>query len=104
PRPNVGAGETESWITFENGNLTWMWFQTIEGFDPGISRSNIFAADDYYDYYPGYDFYFEMVHEYNEDVAPALWLMADGGMSLSVPTPVSAVPLPASLLLFFLVL
>ena len=101
PRPDWGETASDSWLTFENGKLVEIWFETIVGYDPDILGSRIFAGPDFDGYYPDSDYIFEMAHFFSNDTSDELlWIIADGGLSLSDPVLVSAVPIPASLLLF----
>ena len=92
---NIPYESPQSMISFKNGNIDWLWYETIEGIDPTISRSIITVADDDQNYVPGSKYYFKMVHENGP-----LWWVADGGLALSAPVEISAVPLPGSLILF----
>lgn len=89
----VRPGTHGAALWFDEGPIEWFTLNSVEGIEPSISRSEIRALDDT-DYGHG----FEMFHEWG--TVGAQWLVADGSLVLSEPVPISAVPLPSSLILF----
>lgn len=81
-------------ITFENGAITGLYFRAVEGAssDPDAL---LMVQYDWGNQYPGYDFFFEL-SDYVNLIGP----VAVGGLELSGPHSVTAVPLPAPILLF----